>query len=613
MTSVAATCTRSVSISSILEHGNSWCCWRPGIRATSWRFARPALALGLDVAEIADGEAAGLVEVRGARGRVATSAGTLGRLCTGYARSNDGTAHRALASTLPDSDDDRRAWHLALAALGPDEDASSALEQQVSVPATGALTTSRHALFSELRCLHARRGTKGPPLYEAADAGLGASGLGDRANGAAQRSRDARDRTRGSGLRSAHLRGHIATCPRQRRRGPPHPARGSRRCRGESTLQWQSPYLRTRFMPPFTSVTPRPCARMGDRILVARHRLPRQPLEVLCCHGGRNGARLRGRGRSWPGTDPQCGRPPHALGRSSKKTGPCLPGRPWDHSGSGKRRRARRSSIGHSSSPEAGLRPTSCRGSCCTWRSTAQRLTAGRRPKRPFTKRLTSPARVARRPNSTMSLARLAWLEARQGKQDRGRAHAAEALALSRRLSLATSELWALNALGDLELGRGRPDEALIWYEEQVAALRARGINDIDLSPAPELVDVYLRTGHTDQAAAIRSVVRAGRGYQRNSVGARTSGALVWPGRARGSVRGVLRRSARVPRPHRRQVRGCPNSSRLRLTPAEAPTARESPRGAARRPRHVRRTRRCTLERDCPYGAGRHWRDRPST
>ena len=38
-------------------------------------------------------------------------------------------AHAALAAALPDRDVDRRAWHLAAASVGPDDQASRALEQ----------------------------------------------------------------------------------------------------------------------------------------------------------------------------------------------------------------------------------------------------------------------------------------------------------------------------------------------------------------------------------------------------------------------------------------------------------------------------------------------------
>src|SRR5207249_4334471 len=75
-------------------------------------------------------------------------------------------AHRALAGALPDRDADRRAWHLALATVGPDDAASSALEQagarayERSAYAVAAAAYERAAALSL---------EPAPLLYSAAD------------------------------------------------------------------------------------------------------------------------------------------------------------------------------------------------------------------------------------------------------------------------------------------------------------------------------------------------------------------------------------------------------------------------------------------------------------
>jgi DNA-binding CsgD family transcriptional regulator len=99
-------------------------------------------------------------------------------------------------------------------------------------------------------------------------------------------------------------------------------------------------------------------------------------------------------------------------------------------------------------------------------------------------------------------LSGLAWLEARQGREVECRAHAAEGRETCIRTGVVANELWTLAALGDLELGLGRPEAAAPHYEEWDALLRSRGIEDADLSPGPELAETYLRLGRVDDAIA---------------------------------------------------------------------------------------------------------------
>src|SRR6185503_15259968 len=92
-------------------------------------------------------------------------------------------------------------------------------------------------------------------------------------------------------------------------------------------------------------------------------------------------------------------------------------------------------------------------------------------------------------------LAGLAWLEARQGREAECRAHAVEGREACIRAGVTVHELWTIAALGDLELGLGRPEAALEHYLEWDALLAASGIEDADLSPAPELTETLLRLG----------------------------------------------------------------------------------------------------------------------
>jgi DNA-binding CsgD family transcriptional regulator len=101
------------------------------------------------------------------------------------------------------------------------------------------------------------------------------------------------------------------------------------------------------------------------------------------------------------------------------------------------------------------------------------------------------------------ALAGMASLEARQGREAPCREHAAEAERLSDELSLTFFSVWSAQALGDLELGLARPGAAVEHHLVQAERLRTSGIGDVDMSPAPELVDAQMRLGRRDEAAAI--------------------------------------------------------------------------------------------------------------
>jgi DNA-binding CsgD family transcriptional regulator len=101
------------------------------------------------------------------------------------------------------------------------------------------------------------------------------------------------------------------------------------------------------------------------------------------------------------------------------------------------------------------------------------------------------------------AVAGMASLEARQGREAACREHAAEAQRLSDELSLRFFSVWSAQALGDLELGLARPGAAVEHHLDQAERLRSSGIADVDMSPAPELVDAQMRLGRRDEAAAI--------------------------------------------------------------------------------------------------------------
>ncbi|MDQ2942569.1 MAG: LuxR C-terminal-related transcriptional regulator, partial [Candidatus Dormibacteraeota bacterium] len=98
------------------------------------------------------------------------------------------------------------------------------------------------------------------------------------------------------------------------------------------------------------------------------------------------------------------------------------------------------------------------------------------------------------------AMAGLAWLDALEGRTDECRAHAAEAMDLAERYGMRLFKAWSLIALGQLELGLGRPAAALGHFQSCEAFLAELSINDPDLSPIPDIVDSLVRLGRVTEA-----------------------------------------------------------------------------------------------------------------
>lgn len=106
-------------------------------------------------------------------------------------------------------------------------------------------------------------------------------------------------------------------------------------------------------------------------------------------------------------------------------------------------------------------------------------------------------------------LAGLSWLEARRGAFDACREHAEEVLALAREHHLGFFRTWAMTALAEREVGLGRPEAALDAYRALTAVLTELAFEDVDISPAADMVEVMTHLGHTDEARALAESLAA--------------------------------------------------------------------------------------------------------
>ena len=101
-----------------------------------------------------------------------------------------------------------------------------------------------------------------------------------------------------------------------------------------------------------------------------------------------------------------------------------------------------------------------------------------------------------------MSLAGLAWLEARTGAATCAD-NAAASLALATPRSNVIAEVWAGFALGEAALASGAADEALDRFTRLDALLGRTAFDDVDVHPGAELAECLVLVGRPDDARAV--------------------------------------------------------------------------------------------------------------
>ena len=456
-------------------------------------FARAGGALGVDVADLAPAETAGLVVLDGARVdfRHPLARSALYGAATGERRRE---AHRALADALPDADADRRAWHLALAAAGPDETASSALEQAGKRAFDRSAYGVSSQAFERAARLAAADDRRRTLLASAADAAwLG--GLGDRSITLLDEAESVAGEA--GTVQLEQLRGHIAL-----RRGPLRLARSlllsaSERADPADAVVMLADAAEGAFYAADAAGV-RDCGERArvladgdgsDRTLFFGRMTQGMGL-VLAGAGAEGAAAIREATRVVERSQELQSDPRLVVWAAM---GPI-----WLRERDASDHLVDRSLATARSRSAVGVLPHLLAHVAIQHAATDRWVEA----QAGFDEAIRLARETGQRVVLAFALARLAWLQARTGREDPCRAHAAEALAIAREHGVVLCEIWGLAALGDLELALGHPAAALAHAEEQAAVIEQHLVADADLSPAPELVELYLRLGRTDDAAA---------------------------------------------------------------------------------------------------------------
>ena len=456
---------------------------------------RAAAQLRIDLTTLAAAESAGLVTFRQgmvefrhplARSAIYAAAPA--------ARRRD--AHRALAAALPDRDVDRRAWHLAAAAAGPDESVSAALEQAAERSRDRSAYATAGAAFERAGRLTADHERRVRLLRNAAEAGW-LSGLADRA---VMLLAEARAATADPVelVEIDQLAGHIAT-----RRGPV--------MRGYAILTAAAGRADPERAVTMLAEAASACLYAGKpaEMLSAAERARAERPGNLSVRARFLAAMAVGMARILGGDAAAGAEAVHeatALAETSAELREDLRMIPWLAVGPLFLREAGagRSLLEHAlraarARAAVGALPfvlnLIARDQATTDRPAVAEAT--------YQEAIDLARESGQQAELTFGLAGLAWVQAHRGLEDQCRACAAEALKLCAELGTRLHEIWAIRALGELELGLGDAARAIEHFGRLQRLLRELAITDVDLVPGAELVDACVRLGRTGEAQVV--------------------------------------------------------------------------------------------------------------
>lgn len=451
-------------------------------------------ALGLDAGELSAAEDLALVTVRD--GRVEFRHPLLRAAAYSSATAQERrAAHRAAAAATPPGDVDRRAWHLAEAVWQPDTGVAELLAEAAEHAMGRSAPSVASAAFERSAQLTPDAGGRHARLLRAADAAWSA-GDGERALRLLDQ-RDAGADAGPEGLRAIELRASIAARTGSLREALDYLLEAADRV---TSADERSIALADAVHATYYLGDARTASALADRLEALRGQVSGSRARALGLMAAGMARTLAGRGGAEEirsavpllETDPDLIRDPRRL--SWLLLAPLF----LRDASSGARLRALVDEV--RGAAEVGALPAVlfhvARDESTTGASWA-------RSEADYSEAIRLAAEMGQATELAMSLAGLAWLESRAGRADACRAHAAEARSLCSARDIHIGEVWVALAIGDLELSLGNAELAAERLTELGATLDRLHLDDVDLSPGPELTDSLLRLGRPDRAREV--------------------------------------------------------------------------------------------------------------